>query len=60
MPKTLLRPTQRIKRVAGEQQLIIRQLDEAQAGAGKSSYPFCLSPRVLKLGTAGGDTTRRS
>ena len=35
MPKTLLRPTQRIKRVAGEQQLIIRQLDEAQAGRGQ-------------------------
>ncbi len=35
MPKSLLRPTQRIKRVAGEQQLIIRQLDEAQAGRGQ-------------------------
>lgn len=39
MPKTLLRPTQRIKRVAGEQQLIVRQLDEAQAGRGQVLVP---------------------
>ena len=38
MPKTLLRPT-RIKRVAGEQQLIVRQLDEAQAGRGQVLVP---------------------
>lgn len=40
MPKTLLRPTQRIKRVAGEQELIIRQLDEAQAGRGQVLLPI--------------------
>jgi ParB/RepB/Spo0J family partition protein len=39
MPKTLLRPTQRIKRVASEQQLIVTQLDEAQAGRGQVLVP---------------------
>jgi len=36
MPKALLRPTQRIKRVSGEQSLIVRQLDEAQFGRGQT------------------------
>ncbi len=36
MPRALLRPTQRIKRVSGEQGLIVRQLDEAQFGRGQS------------------------
>jgi ParB/RepB/Spo0J family partition protein len=39
MPKTLLRPTQRIKRAAGEHELIIRQLDEAQGGRGQVLLP---------------------
>lgn len=36
MPKALLRPTQRIKRVSGEQSMIARQLDEAQFGRGQT------------------------
>ena len=40
MPKTLLRPTQRIKRIAGEQELIVRQLDEAQGGRGQVLLPI--------------------
>src|SRR5579859_7787709 len=39
MSKTLLRPTQAIKRVAGEQTLIVRQLDEAQGGRGQVLLP---------------------
>jgi ParB/RepB/Spo0J family partition protein len=39
MPKTLLRPTQPIKRVAGEQGLIVRQLEEAQGGRGQALLP---------------------
>jgi ParB/RepB/Spo0J family partition protein len=39
MPKTLLKPTQRITRAADEQGLIIRQLDEAQGGRGQVLLP---------------------
>ncbi len=40
MPSTLLRPRQRIKRLAGEQELIERQLDEAQHGRGQMLLPL--------------------
>jgi ParB/RepB/Spo0J family partition protein len=40
MPNTLLRPTQRIKRLAREQDLISRQLDEAQHGRDIALLPI--------------------
>jgi ParB family transcriptional regulator, chromosome partitioning protein len=40
MPSTLLRPAQRIKRLAREQDLITRQLDEAQYGRDLAFLPI--------------------
>jgi hypothetical protein len=60
MPKILLRPALRIKRLASEEQLIARQLDEAQAGRGQVLVPVASVVESPESETAAEDTTRQS